>query len=104
PYVLLQAPSVLQETGPSFPSGHALNSAVIYLTLALLTAPLLPRRSARVYVITAALVLVFLLGVSRLYLGVHWLTGVLAGWTFGLAWAVACRWVDRRWFRPQLPP
>ena len=100
--------SPLREEGPSFPSGHSLNSSVVYLTLALLVTPLLPRRNARGFVIGAALVLVLLIGISRLYLGVHWLTDVLAGWAFGLTWAVLCRLLEKKWIlrrgKPSVQP
>jgi undecaprenyl-diphosphatase len=81
----------------SFPSGHALSSAAVYLTLALLAARRLRRRGARVLVIVAAALLVFAIGVSRLYLGAHYLTDVLAGWAAGVGCALVCVWVDERW-------
>jgi undecaprenyl-diphosphatase len=81
----------------SFPSGHAMLSSVVYLTLALVAAPHLPGRRVRRYVLGSSLVLVFLIGVSRLYLGVHHLSDVLAGWCAGIAWALACRWVEHHW-------
>ncbi|MCW2613882.1 MAG: hypothetical protein JWN08_876 [Frankiales bacterium] len=77
------------ESSPSFPSGHALNSVV----LAAIVAYLLVRRQttarARALTVTAAATFAFLMGLSRVYLGHHWLTDVLAAWTLGLAWAVA---------------
>lgn len=82
---------------PSFPSGHAMVSSVVYLSLALVAAPHLPRRRIRAYVIGCALGLVFLIGVSRIYLGVHYLTDVVAAWAGGLTWALACRIVEDRW-------
>lgn len=83
--------------GLSFPSGHSLMSAVTYLTLALVAATPLTRRRGRVYLISCALLLVFLIGVSRVYLNVHYPTDVLAGWAGGLLWALGCRWVEDRW-------
>ncbi|HET9317494.1 MAG TPA: phosphatase PAP2 family protein [Vicinamibacteria bacterium] len=77
---------------PSFPSGHAMAAAAIYLTLAALVTRLVEDRRARAFVVGVALVLVLLIGVSRVYLGVHWPSDVLAGWTAGLSWAVAC-WI-----------
>ena len=77
---------------PSFPSGHAMAAAAIYLTLAALVSRLVEERRAKAFVVSVALVLVLLIGVSRVYLGVHWPSDVLAGWTAGLSWAVAC-WI-----------
>jgi undecaprenyl-diphosphatase len=82
-------PQLVVETTASFPSGHAMMSAVIYLTLGTLVAQLCPRWRARVYVMTVAGVLTVLIGLTRLYLGVHYPTDVLAGWSVGLAWALA---------------
>ena len=81
-------PQLTVETSPSFPSGHAMMSAVIYLTLGTLLAQLCPRWRERIYVLTVASVLAVLIGLTRLYLGVHYPTDVLAGWTVGLAWAL----------------
>jgi undecaprenyl-diphosphatase len=72
----------------SFPSGHAMVSAVVYLTLGALIARLAPRRLLKLYVMTVALVLTGLVGFSRVYLGAHWPSDVLAGWAIGAAWAL----------------
>lgn len=72
----------------SFPSGHAMLSAVVYLTLGALLARLVPRRRLRLYVMSIALALTVIVGLSRIYLGVHWPTDVLAGWAAGAAWAL----------------
>ena len=87
---------VLLPTSSSFPSGHSMLSALIYLTLALLVAGRLQGRRVRVYLIAASIVLTMLIGFSRMYLGVHYFTDVLGGWTFGLAWALLCTWVAKR--------
>jgi undecaprenyl-diphosphatase len=75
---------------PSFPSGHAMDSAVVYLTLAAMLARLVKPLALKLCVLGLAALLSFLVGVSRVYLGVHYPTDVLAGWTAGLAWAVLC--------------
>lgn len=79
----------------SFPSGHSMMSSAIYLTLGALLARLVPERRAKVYFLALALVATLLIGVSRVYLGVHYPTDVLAGWTAGLAWALLCWLVAR---------
>lgn len=77
--------------GPAFPSSHASMSAVVYLTIAALIASTRPTRAERVLLLTTAAVLALLVGISRIILGVHWATDVIAGWMFGSAWAFA--WV-----------
>lgn len=74
----------------SFPSGHSMMAAVVYLSLGVLVARVLPRRRLKVYVLSVAVLATVLVGVSRIYLGVHWPTDVLAGWLAGAAWAAAC--------------
>jgi undecaprenyl-diphosphatase len=88
-------PPLILETTPSFPSGHAMMSAVVYLMLGTLVAQLCPRWRERVYVITVAGVLTVLIGLTRLYLGVHYPSDVLAGWSVGLAWALTSGLVAR---------
>jgi undecaprenyl-diphosphatase len=74
----------------SFPSGHAMMSAVVYLTLGVMLANFVQGRRLKTYIITIAAMLTFLVGASRLVLGVHYPTDVLAGWTAGLVWALFC--------------
>ncbi len=71
----------------SFPSGHSLVAAVIYLTLGVLLAEAQPRYRLKVYILSIAIILTLLIGISRIYLGVHWPSDVLAGWLAGSAWA-----------------
>jgi membrane-associated phospholipid phosphatase len=73
----------------SFPSGHSANSAIVYLTLAGLAQQVTPDRATRRYVMVVAILLVGAIGCSRVYLGVHWPSDVLAGWSFGTLWALA---------------
>ncbi len=80
----------------SFPSGHAMMSAVTYLTLGAMLAGIVPGRATRIYVLCVAILLTLLVGVSRVYLGVHWPSDVLAGWCAGFAWATLCWLVERR--------
>lgn len=84
----------------SFPSGHSMLSAVTYLTLGALLAQVTKGKWLKVYIISVAIIITGLVGVSRVYLRVHWPTDVLAGWTAGLVWAILCqlveRWLQRR--------
>jgi undecaprenyl-diphosphatase len=83
-------PKLSYVDSPSFPSGHSMLSAVIYLTLGALLARLVERRRLKIYCVAVAMLLTFLVGLSRVYMGVHYPTDVLAGWAAGLAWAVLC--------------
>jgi undecaprenyl-diphosphatase len=74
----------------SFPSGHAMLSAVVYLTLGGLLSRVERPRRIKIYVLSVAVILTLLIGVSRVYLGVHWPTDVLAGWCAGATWAMLC--------------
>jgi len=74
----------------SFPSGHATLSAITYLTIGALLARSQPSFTLRLYFMSLAAFLTVIVGVSRIYLGVHYPTDVLAGWCMGAAWATGC--------------
>lgn len=83
-------PHLVEVSSASFPSGHAMNSAIVYLTLAVLLARSQERRRVQVYLVGIAICLVLLIGFTRIFLGVHWPSDVLAGWTVGAMWAALC--------------
>ncbi len=82
----------------SFPSGHATMATVTYLTIGALLARVQKRRRMKLYVLAVASILVLLVGFTRVYLGVHWPTDVLAGWCIGTAWAAGC-WLVATWLQ-----
>lgn len=89
-----------EASSTSFPSGHAMASSIFYLTTGALLARMASRRREKTYFVAAALLLTFLVGFSRVYLGVHYPTDVLAGWCAGTGWALFCwfvaDWLGRR--------
>jgi len=91
-------PHLMQEASASFPSGHSMLSAVVYITLGALLARLVEGMKFRVYIILVAILFSLLVGISRAYLGVHYPTDILAGWTLGSLWAVIC-WLAARFLQ-----
>ena len=77
----------------SFPSGHAGNSMITFLAIALIAAP--PRWRGRA--VALAVVGSIAIGATRPFLGVHWPSDVVGGWAFGIGWVVALAALSRRW-------
>ncbi len=74
--------------GLAFPSGHSSAAAIVFLTVAALLADTRSRARERIYVLAVAVVVVLLVGISRVVLGVHWATDVIGGWAMGAGWAL----------------
>jgi undecaprenyl-diphosphatase len=88
-------PHLAPVSSPSFPSGHSLVSAVVYMTLGVLLTRVTTDRRAKTYFVVLAATITFLIGLTRMYVGVHYPTDVLAGWAIGLLWALACGAIAR---------
>lgn len=91
-----ERPTVVAQLYPannlSFPSGHSMMSVVVYLTLGALIARIQRKRIIRFYILAVSFLLALLIGLTRVYIGVHYPTDVLGGWSIGLAWASLC-WI-----------
>ena len=91
---------LVEATSYSFPSGHSASAAAVYLTLAAILTREVRRRREKLFIIAVAVFLVVLIGVTRVYLGVHYPSDVLAGWSFGAAWASLVLLIARFLERP----
>jgi undecaprenyl-diphosphatase len=91
-------PYAAYASNSSFPSGHSMMSAITYLVLGALLARSQERKLLKAYFLVTAAFITVLVGISRVYLGVHWPTDVLAGWTAGAVWALLC-WLLARWLQ-----
>jgi undecaprenyl-diphosphatase len=89
-------PHLREVYSTSFPSGHAMESAIVYLTLAAILMRASDSRVTKMYILGIAVLLTTLVGVSRVFLGVHYPTDVLGGWIVGFLWALICSLAARR--------
>ena len=91
-------PHLVAVTSPSFPSGHSMLGAIMYLTLGALLARFATRRRTRIYLLAVAILATVVVGATRVYLGVHYPSDVFAGWCVGLIWALTC-WLVARYLQ-----
>ena len=101
-------PRLSEALTTSFPSGHSMLAMVTYLTLGAVLAEVQTRPRMKIYILGWAVFLALLVGLSRIYLGVHWSKYVLSGWCLGSAWALLCGsvalWLQRRGMIGAAPP
>ena len=96
-------PHLVEVSDLSFPSGHAMVSAVTYLTLGALVARTQRYSSTRIFVMGAGVFLAVIIGLTRIYLGVHYPTDVFAGWCAGALWALGCWLISKRFIPSRAP-
>jgi undecaprenyl-diphosphatase len=89
-------PHLAEISNSSFPSGHSMLSSIIYLTLAVLLTQTVKTWPTKMYLVGSAFMLAFLVGLTRVIIGVHYPSDVLGGWTAGTAWAILC-WMGAKW-------
>ena len=89
-------PHLRDVTTASFPSGHAMESAIVYLTLGVMLMRVAERRITKIYCLSIAILVTLLVGISRVYLGVHYPTDVVGGWMLGFVWASICWLFEQR--------
>ena len=96
-------PALIEVGQASYPSGHAMASTAVYVTIAAVIASQSRRLREKLYLLGAGILLSMAIGLTRVYLGVHYPTDVLGGWAAGMAWATVC-WIAARWLaRDQRP-